>query len=691
MFFYSEATDEPTDPYLSYVSLLLEGDAANNSTNNEFVDSGPSGLAITRFGTTTQGSFSPFSRQNGAWSTYHPVRTSYFANSFFVNGTTSTGNIGENFTAEFWFKGSSSSAWSAVVGKTAWNTTSSDVWWSGVSHTGENVGKFFLGVYHSTNQVKLFFSTSRVDDDRWHHCAAVKQGTTYIIFVDGVLQSTEVFATALNSSTAYNVTVGGGTNNSTGGDYGRTNCHLSNVRITNTAVYTDSFTPSASPLTAITGTVLLVCQDNRLKDNGPNNYSCTVQQGTPTVSAYGPFADTNLVTTSELGSGYFNGTTDYLTLADNNDWTFAGDFTIDAWVYLETTTVTQAIVAHWPNNTTTNRSFLVQVTSTGKLSHLHGIGTSVIPTTGATTLIPNTWTHVAVSRTGTTVRLFVNGVVDATATVSGSYNDASGILYIGRGNALSSPSLKGHISNLRIVNGTALYTGNFSVPTSPTTAVANTKLLANFANAGAVDSAKNLILTTVGNAKISTEQSKFGGSSVSFDGTGDYLSSPASPQLDFGTGDFTIECWFYVAGNSPLDNMNRRIAALTATYPSSGTITGMGLFIMGDSTATGTGILFANYVSGTSWYFDYAGAIAQGVWHHVAVSRQGALMRLFLNGTIVASGNINNQSITNPNALTIGRTVYSGYTYDFNGYIDDFRITKGVARYTENFTPPDAL
>jgi len=205
------------------------------------------------------------------------------------------------------------------------------------------------------------------------------------------------------------------------------------------------------------------------------------------------------------------------------------------------------------------------------------------------------------------------------------------------------------------------------------------------------NSNNNLAITPYGNTKISTTQSKFGGSSISFDGTGDYLSSPASPQLDFGTGDFTIECWFYVAGNSPLDNMNRRIAALTATYPSSGTITGMGLFIMGDSTATGTGILFANYVSGTSWYFDYAGAVAQGVWHHVAVSRQGALMRLFLNGTIVASGNINNQSITNPNALTIGRTVYSGYTYDFNGYIDDFRITKGVARYTENFTPPDAL
>jgi hypothetical protein len=95
---------------------------------------------------------------------------------------------------------------------------------------------------------------------------------------------------------------------------------------------------------------------------------------------------------------------------------------------------------------------------------------------------------------------------------------------IGRTQDGTVPDWNGYISNYRFVKGRAVYTSNFVPPIAPVTAVANTSLLCNFTNAGIIDNAMMNNLETLGDAKISTVQSKYGGSSMFFDGTGDYLS-----------------------------------------------------------------------------------------------------------------------------------------------------------------------
>ena len=88
------------------------------------------------------------------------------------------------------------------------------------------------------------------------------------------------------------------------------------------------------------------------------------------------------------------------------------------------------------------------------------------------------------------------------------------------------------------------------MPTSPPTNIANTSLLLNFTNAGIFDQTAKNILETVGDAKVSTAQYKYGTGSIVFDGTGDYLVTSSSVNNRLGSGDFTIEMWLYPSNTS---------------------------------------------------------------------------------------------------------------------------------------------
>ena len=176
-------------------------------------------------------------------------------------------------------------------------------------------------------------------------------------------------------------------------------------------------------------------------------------------------------------------------------------------------------------------------------------------------------------------------------------------------------------------------------------------------------------ITVFGNAQISTSDPKFGTGALTLDGTGDYLRTPANEGFAFGTGDFTVECWCYATVISDND----------------------GLFTFG---GTSTGLFLALY-QGT-WTLGTAGSGGTGMgsastdlntWRHVAVTRSGTSLRLFINGvqrgsTLASSANLSN------NQLKIG--YYYSETFGFVGKVDEFRVTKGVARYASNFTPPTA-
>jgi hypothetical protein len=190
------------------------------------------------------------------------------------------------------------------------------------------------------------------------------------------------------------------------------------------------------------------------------------------------------------------------------------------------------------------------------------------------------------------------------------------------------------------------------------------------------DSSSNAFTVTAnGNAQISTAQSKWGGASGSFDGTGDYLSVASNAAFYFGTGDFTLEAWIRfnsVPGSS---------ASIVSAEGSGGMFFG---YIKQLYYTEGWGI----GRTAVDWDFLTGATASTGTWYHVAVSRSGTTMRFFVDGTQVGSSFNTSQSFDlSTTNLNIGGQSSGNY---LNGYIDDLRITKGVARYTANFTPPAA-
>ena len=186
-------------------------------------------------------------------------------------------------------------------------------------------------------------------------------------------------------------------------------------------------------------------------------------------------------------------------------------------------------------------------------------------------------------------------------------------------------------------------------------------------------------VTAFGDAQISTAQSKFGGASIAFDGGGDFLSAGASSDFVLGTADFTVECWARISFTQ---------------YGTIVTMTDTDVGITTDEWLLG----FSNTTNQMSFAINNSGQAIVGAnyssylntWTHIAACRSGSTLRLFFNG-------VQQASVTNTTNFSANKTLFFGRRYtnssvhgSLNGYIDDFRITKGVARYTANFTPPTA-
>lgn len=179
-------------------------------------------------------------------------------------------------------------------------------------------------------------------------------------------------------------------------------------------------------------------------------------------------------------------------------------------------------------------------------------------------------------------------------------------------------------------------------------------------------------VTRSGDAHIETDQYKFGTASGYFDGTGDYLTASNDGSLNFGTGDFTIECW------------------VRLTEPT------VYRFLLGGASAHYMMVAF-NYTSNAinvgvgnvGWTANFSGhSISANTWAHVALTRSSGSHRCFVNGTQVGTTVSDTTNYSFPAAgMTVG---YQTGGSTFYGYLDDIRITKGVARYTANFTAPAA-
>lgn len=691
----SKGTPPPpaTDTNFKNVVALLHGTGTNGTQNNVFSATGPGGgaLSLSLAGAPAEGSFTPY---GSAWSANLPSSsTSYLT----YGASTSAGPANNTFTMECW-------ALFETLPTTLGPNGIFCFWQKGRTGTSNFELAFGLildqsgtGGYQISYQVSGNGTTvtnvnspnlSGLTTGVWHHFAITQVSGSGIVnyWFDG----TNVGSSNHGVTNMFVGTGAAAIGNNNAGANPQFVGYVSNVRIVfGSRVYTTNFTPPTSPLTAITGTNFLGCQSSYVADKSTNAWTIT-SNGAPSVQRLNPFGanGTAYSTTSYGGSAYLDGAS-YFDTPANGNYQLTADFTIEYWVY-QFVLGGNRHLCYWTTGTPTQCAFLVNIGPSGTINFAYGSGSTNNTLTGTTAKATiNSWNHVAVTRQGTTVRIFVNGVMDAsTFTVSGSLNTTAGTpLYIGADNTGSGGSIAnivtGYMSDVRIVNGTALYTASFTPPTAPLSAVTNTVFLYKAQSAGSsgvFDNAMQQAVVTNGTAKISTAQSKFAGSSWAFDGSSTcMLTIPNQLVPVWGTLDWTIEGWFYIT---------------TYTANSTNGLFGFRNGINYGSMALGinNGILQAlASTSSSSWTYNHsaASAIATGTWLHLAMVRSGTVITVYQNGTSIITGT-QSGSLYQPSVpFTIGstNTVNGSGNLTFTGYVNDFRMTFGIARYIANFTP----
>ncbi len=414
-----------------------------------------------------------------------------------------------------------------------------------------------------------------------------------------------------------------------------------------------------------------------------------------------------------------NGTSDYVSSGATkySDFAFGtGDFTIEFWVRASSIGSDQTVVCL--RDAATAAGNMVRITPAGKIGFSNGAAWRE----SSGSIAANTWYHVAVTRASGTLRIFVDGVQSFSGSDTTNFSGNRPI-NIGRrddGNGY----FGGHIDDVRVSN-IARYTANFTVPaeafpdrgprvvgkiTDASGNPASRTVRAYRRDTGALlgsvvprdttgdayrrfvslmlhmDGANNSTtftdsrptpktVTRIGNAKISTTESKFGGASAYFDGSNDYLQVANSSDLSFGTGDFTFEAWFW---------QSSAVAGMLWEHANSPASGAAGLYV----SVSGSRNVSAGQAFGSEVVASTTAPIVLSQWNHIVVQRSATTWTIYVNGVSVGTG-ASAVNLTASGPVTIGGHARSA-SASITGYLDDLRITKGIARYTADFTPPTA-
>lgn len=380
-------------------------------------------------------------------------------------------------------------------------------------------GNMSWGTINTGGTNASFLTFTAPTTGSWHHFAAVKSGNQVVVYLDGVQKNSAAQNGTLRVNTSASFTVGGQTLNRpyTGS--------ISNVRITpGVAVYTSSFTPSRFQLTAtqnaningapslaITGssTQLLLNTNSSLiavsKDKSVNNYNLqnTGSIGTNTDNPFIPINGSLL-----FGAQQSIQNSNAAAILPQASTTF----TVEGWVYATATpTGTAPIVGdllptggtNWWNFSITNQRLLL-------FRWVNGAGTSLSNFANGYTFPLNQWVYLtAVSNNGT-MTLYADGIGFPGQTTVTARGGTTGILAMCRYNNINN-FFQGYVNNLRIVNGVAVYTSNFTPPRQNLTVVAGTTLLLNTQYLGysTIDSSGNNYNMTNTNGVNTTTTSPF--------------------------------------------------------------------------------------------------------------------------------------------------------------------------------------
>ena len=656
-----------------------------------------------------------------------PTITSVYLNgSSYLTSATSTAMVfgTSNFTIEFWVYWFVSPGGTPqyVVGKAA-------------TPNGLVVGGYNGNWYMSTSNVG-YTTNVAFNLNQWYHVAVVRNSGSMTLYVDGISRYITAFATSI-TETGVNVGTYLGTVNST------PNAVVSNIRVLNgTALYTSSpFTVPTPNLTNITNTtlltfvttstfldyssspttftivgtpafvgllppsistssfilpvtpfnipantILLTNNSNRFIDISTSSISITTGTITsvPRVQRQSPFTLGYPYTPLTIGNSVsLNGFAEYLytntgTVASTVTTTslqLDSDFTIESWIYT-TSTAAQCIfdLAGKDGNTLRPNSFALNIGTAGVLFFSYSNTTSPNSIRGIT---PYTWNHIAVTRASDVMSIWQNGSL--TLSVTSSTNFSNGQIIIGRNGPTAASYFAGAISDFRIVKGQVLYNSTFNPPVAPLKPIntsTSTSLLLNFNNVSIIDASMNNNIIVINTATTASTIVKYNPKTMYFPGVSDYLTiTPVSiTSYALGTSDFTVEMWIYVLPFPGWTTTNLQPATIRSIFDMRTTNTANAGF---DIFLSAAGILNVStfgttYISGTT-------PITVNTWHHVALVRQSNTFTLYLNGFTEGIYSSATPNFINPITRIGFGAAGGGY---FNGYIDEVRVTRGVARYT---------
>jgi len=344
------------------------------------------------------------------------------------------------------------------------------------------------------------------------------------------------------------------------------------------------------------------------------------------------------------GSFEFDGTDDRLTLDIGAGGLGSGDFTIEFWSNSDTTSGQRGQFQLSP----TSGGLLSSATNAlGVYQNGTGFYRMYVDNGGsADSTAPNDsnkWNHFAVVRSGSTQKMYVNGIESLSASSSIDYTTAR---YLCIGGYFSTTYLwDGYIQDFRIYKGVAKYTSNF-IPASTD---------------------PDILPDTPSGVSGSSKLTKITDGAVSFDGSGDYLTLASSSDFTFGTNNYTIECFVYYNATS------------------SGYVYD---FRSGDgqapALAISNGTLFAG---GAGNNMTVSNVITTGKWYHIALVRNSNTETIYIDGVSYnTQSNANNLAQT---GLSIGNRFAATFYYH-NGFVSNLRVINGTALYTSNFTPSSA-
>ena len=663
-----------------YTTLLTT--ATGTSDNNNITDASTNNHSITVNGDTHAGTFSPY--RSGGYSVHlddgEEISFPDSSNYNLSNGS---------FSIEAWvYPTSYDSPWSGVISQFS---SSSRGW--GLAFSSTQIT--FLGSTNGGSSTNVNGSvTSSVPLNQWTHLLVTRDSNTIRIFNNGVLVNNFTESGTFNNST--NPLRIGELNSDASENF---RGYVKDARVVKGSVPTEYQTSSTTnsttifsvpsePLTAVTDTVLLSCHLPYISDGSTNNATPTLS-GNVTTKPFSPYDYSEYDAADHGGSVYFDGTGDTLEIPHSTNVGAFGtnDFTVQMWYYTDVVGSQDYLIDFRQYGG--NGDYLsIYKNGSNKIVVAEG-GSNRI--TGTKNISVGQWFFITVHRDNGSLKLFVNGEQDG-STYSDSTNyvaGSSGNFIIGKNNGSASYLMEGYLSDIKVTHGSAL--GGTTVPTAPLSS-SGASLHIKGTDASIIDKSQGTNLKLYGTTTGSTDEVRSGNwantKTMKFDGNSDYLTFPHREELNFASNDWTIECWIYPKTN---------VGDCGIWHQSASGTDWNSIYLDGSFNPK---FVFYNSSNNVEWAGTAASNTApQNTWTHLALVRKfGTGVYLFAGGTLVAS-DTNDTSVTMLDKTydhVIGYERFVGSGTYFDGYIQDFRITNGLARYidsqnpTANFTPPTA-